>query len=226
MGLSNSIALLSFENYYNRLIERFLMLCSWFVSLLFLWLILLKGVGSYTAFVFACVLPQLLFFEVVRENLWGRLLVVSSILFGVLLKCDFVVNHNDYHFFSNATFANASLMFAGGALFVALFFGVRFLLSRFFENDEILMGEESDSSDGEVCDTDGQKYYSPFSAPEFKVVRLPVLCGVLAAVVYGYLTSDWINLAGPFGAYVSSLLVCLQPLAHLGFSKKRKGGCK
>ena len=226
MGLSNSIALLSFENYYNRLIERFLMLCSWFVSLLFLWLILLKGVGSYTAFVFACVLPQLLFFEVVRENLWGRLLVVSSILVGVLLKCDFVVNHNDYHFFSNATFANASLMFAGGALFVALFFGVRFLLSRFFENDEILMGEESDSSDGEVSDTDGQKYYSPFSAPEFKVVRLPVLCGVLAAVVYGYLTSDWINLAGPFGAYVSSLLVCLQPLAHLGFSKKRKGGRK
>ena len=225
MGLANSMVLLSFENYYNRLIERFLVLCSWFVSLLFLWLVLVKGGGSMASFVFACAVPQLLLIETVRENLWGRLLAVLSILFGVLLKCDFVVNHNDFHFFANATFANASLMFAGGTLFVALFFGVRFLLSRFFENDEILMGEESNSSDGEVPDSEEKKYYSPFSAPEFKVVRLPVLCGVLAAVTYGYFTSDWITLAGPFGAYVSCLFVCLQPFVHLGF-KKRKGGRK
>jgi hypothetical protein len=222
MGLANSIALLSFENYFNRLIERLLTLCSWFMSLLFLWLILLKGVGSVPSFVLACLVPQLMFFTAVRENLWGRMLVVVSILFGILLKCDFVVNHNDVHFFANATLANASLMFAGGVLFMALFLGVRFLLARFFENDEILMGEESDDSDGEVSVPESKKYLSPFSAPEFKVVRLPVLCGVLAAVVYGYLTSDWVNLAGPFGAYVSSLLVCLQPFAHLGFPKKRR----
>ena len=222
MGLANSIALLSFENYNNRLIGRFLMLCSWFMSLLFLWIILLKGERSLASFVFACAIPQLLLFEVVRESLWGRLLVVASILFGVLLKCDFVVNHNDFHFFTNASFGSASLMFAGGALFAVIFFGVRFLLSRFFENDEILMGEESDSPDGELPDVEEKKYYSPFSAPEFKVVRLPVLCGILAAVVYGYFTSDWIVLSGPFGAYVSSLLVCLQPFVHLGFSKKRK----
>ena len=226
MGLASSIALLSFENYYNRMIERFLMLCSWFVSLLFLWLILLKGEGSLSAFVFACAIPQLMLILAVRENLWGRLLVVSSILFGVLLKCDFVVNHNDYHFFSNATFANASLMFACGTLFVAIFFGVRFLLSRFFENDEILMGEESDSSDGEVVEVEEKRYYSPFSAPEFKVVRLPVLCGVLAAVAYGFFSSDWIVLAGPFGAYVSCLLVSLQPFVRFAFSRKRQGGRK
>jgi hypothetical protein len=222
MGLASSIALLSFENYYNRLIERFVLLCSWFISLLFLWVVLVKGEGCYTAFAFACVVPQLLFIEAVRENLWGRLLVVAFVLFGILLKCDFVVNLNEFHFFSNAAFANAGLMFACGALFVAIFFGVRFLLSRFFENDEILMGEESGSSDGEVVETDVNKYYSPFSAPEFKVVRLPVLCGVLTAVAYGYFTSDWVNLAGPFGAYVSCLLVCLQPFVHLGFSKKRR----
>ena len=222
MGLASSVVLLSFENYYNRMIERFLMLCSWFLSLLFLWLILLKGGGSVASFIFACAVPQLLLIEVVRESPWGRLLVVSSILFGFLLKCDFVVNHNDFHFFANANFANASLMFAGGTLFVAIFFGVRFWLSRFFENDEILMGEESDSSDGEMPDTEEKKYYSPFSAPEFKVVRLPVLCGVLAAVPYGYFTSDWITLAGPFGAYVSCLLVCLQPFVHIGLKKRRR----
>ncbi|WP_173474808.1 hypothetical protein [Fibrobacter succinogenes] len=222
MGLANSVVLLSFENYYNRMIERFLMLCSWFMSLLFLWLILLKGGGSVASFILACAVPQLLLFEAVRENLWGRMLVVFSILFGILLKCDFVVNHNDFHFFANVNFANLSLMFAGGTLFVALFFGVRFWLSRFFENDEILMGEESDSSDGEMPDTEEKKYYSPFSAPEFKVVRLPVLCGVLAAVAYGYFTSDWITLAGPFGAYVSCLLVCLQPFVHIGFKKRRR----
>lgn len=222
MGLANSVVLLSFENYYNRMIERFLMLCSWFMSLLFLWLILLKGGGSVASFILACAVPQLLLFETVRENLWGRMLVVFSILFGILLKCDFVVNHNDFHFFANVNFANLSLMFAGGTLFVALFFGVRFWLSRFFENDEILMGEESDSSDGEMPDTEERKNYSPFSAPEFKVVRLPVLCGVLAAVAYGYFTSDWITLAGPFGAYVSCLLVCLQPFVHIGFKQRRR----
>lgn len=221
MGLANSIALLSFENYYNRMIERFLMLCSWFIALLFFWLILLKGGGSFVSFIFACAVPQLLFFEFVRENLWGRLLVVLSILFGVLLKCDFVVNHNDFHFFANATFANAGLVFASGVLFVVLFFGVRLLLSRFFENNEILMGEESDSSDGEVPGSEDRKYYSPFSAPEFKVVRLPVLCGVLAAVTYGYFTSDWIVLAWPFGAYVSCLLISLQPFLHLGLKRRR-----
>lgn len=222
LGLAISIALLSFENYYNRLIARFLMLCSWFMALLFLWTILLKGHASMMSFVLSCAVPQLLFFEVVRENLWGRLFVVLCILFGGLIKCNFWVNLDDFHFFTNMTFASASLVLAGGILFVVLFLGVRFLLSRFFENDEILMGEESGNSDGEVPDGEEKKYYPSFSAPEFKVVRLPVLCGVLAAVAYGYFTSDWVNLAGPFGAYVSCLLVCMQPFMHLVFSKRRK----
>ena len=222
LGLAISIALLSFENYYNRLIARFLMLCSWFMALLFLWTILLKGHASMMSFVLSCAVPQLLFFEVVRENLWGRLFVVLCILFGGLLKCNFWVNLDDFHFFTNMTFASASIVLAGGILFVVLFLGVRFLLSRFFENDEILMGEESGNSDGEVPDGEEKKYYPSFSAPEFKVVRLPVLCGVLAAVAYGYFTSDWVNLAGPFGAYVSCLLVCMQPFMHLVFSKRRK----
>ncbi len=229
IGLAISIALLLFENYSNRLIVRFLMLCSWFMSLMFLWIILLRGEGCFTSFVFCCLVPQLLFIEAVRENVWGRLVVVLSILFGILLKCDYLVNFNDLLFFSNANFADVSLILAGAMLFVSLFLGVRFLLSRFFENDEILMGEEdssSDSSDGEVPDENEKKYYPSFSAPEFKVVRLPVLCGVLAAVAYGYFTSDWINLAGPFGAYVSCMLVCLKPFVLLGFFRKRKEGRK
>ena len=88
------------------------------------------------------------------------------------------------------------------------------------------MGEESDSSDGEVVEADEKRYYSPFSAPEFKVVRLPVLCGVLAAVAYGFFSSDWIVLAGPFGAYVSCLLISLQPFVRFAFSRKRQGGRK
>ncbi len=225
LGLAIAVALLLFENYFNRLIERLLVLCSWFMLLMFLWIILLKGEGCFTSFVFCCLVPQLLFIEAVRENVWGRLIVVMSILFGVLLKCDYLVNSNELLFFSNANFADVSLILAGAMLFVCLFLGVRFLLSRFFENDEILMGEVDsslDSSDGEVPDENEKKYYPSFSAPEFKVVRLPVLCGVLAAVAYGYFTSDWINLAGPFGAYVSCLLVCLKPFVHLGFFRKRR----
>ena len=229
IGLAISIALLLFENYSNRLIVRFLMLCSWFMLLMFMWIILLRGEGCFTSFVFCCLVPQFLFIEAVRENVWGRLIVVMSILFGILLKCDYLVNSNDLLFFSNANFADVSLILAGAMLFVLLFLGVRFLLSRFFENDEILMGEvdsSSDSSDGEVPDENEKKYYPSFSAPEFKVVRLPVLCGVLAAVAYGYFTSDWINLAGPFGAYVSCVLVCLKPFVHLGFFRNRREGRK
>jgi hypothetical protein len=171
--------------------------------------------------VFACAVPQLFFIGFIRENLWGRLLVSVCILFGILLKCDFMVNLHDAHFFSNLSFADAGILFMGVAMFVAIFLAVRFLLSRFFENDEILMGEEDETTDGEFPVAEPVKTYSPFSAPEFKVVRLPVLCGIMAGVVYGYWTSDWVNLAEPIAAYVSCVLVCLQPFIHMVFFKRR-----
>ena len=153
-------------------------------------------------------------------------MVALCILFGFLLKCDFVVCHRESRLILDFKFADASLLFVGAALFVAAFFGVRMLLSRFFENDEILMGEVNANDDDADIEEKKDVYYSPFSAPEFKVVRLPVLCGVLAAVTYGYFTSDWVHLAGPFGAYVGCLLVCLQPFAHVWLSRKGKGGRK
>jgi hypothetical protein len=97
------------------------------------------------------------------------------------------------------------------------------LLSRFFENDEILMGEVNANDDADI-EEKKDVYYSPFSAPEFKVVRLPVLCGILVGVAYGYFTSDWAGLVEPVAAYVSCVLVCLQPFVHLGFSKKYREG--
>jgi len=220
-GFALLIALLSFENYYNRLMEKYLLLSSWFMALLFLWMYLLKGEGSLVSLVFACAVPQLFFIESIRENLWGRLFVSLCILFGVLLKCGFLVNGKEALFFTNLNFADVGIMLAGVALFVAIFLAVRFLLARFFENDEILMGEEDENSDDEVPVVEAVKPFSPFSSPEFKVVRLPVLCGILAGVVYGYFTSDWIYLAEPFAAYVSCMLVCLQPFVHLSF--KRRG---
>lgn len=225
LGLALLVVLLSFENYYNRLMEKFLMLCSWFMALLFLWMFLVKGEVSFSSLIFVCVAPQLLLIKFVRNNLWGRLSVALCILFGVLLKCEFMVNYRDFDFFMNFTFADVSLMLAGGVLFVALFFAVRVLLSRFFENDEILMGEVDEKEDDGELEED-KKNYPSFSAPDFKVVRLPVLCGILAGVAYGYFTSDWIRLAEPVAAYVSGVLVCLQPFVHLVFSKKRREGRK
>ena len=225
-GFALLVALLSFENYYNRLMERYLVLSSWFMALLFFWMYQLNGQGSFISLIFACAVPQLFFIEFVRENLWGRLFVSLCILFGIVLKCDFMINIHDVHFFSNLNFADISIMIAGVTLFVAIFLAVRFLLARFFENDEILMGEEDENSDDEVPVVETVKPYSPFSSPEFKVVRLPVLCGIMAGVAYGYFTSDWINLAEPFAAYVSCMLVCLQPFVHLAFFKKRREGRK
>ena len=224
LGLALLVVLLSFENYYNRRSERFLMLCSWFMSLLFLWMILVKGEGCISSFVFACVVPQLLLVKAVRENLWSRLMVALSILFGFLLKCDFVVCSRESRFFLDFQFSDASLVFAGVSMFVAVFFGIRLLLSRLFENDEILMGEVDENSDDDVLDEEEKRYYPSFSAPEFKVVRLPVLCGILVGVAYAYFTSDWIRLVEPLAAYVSCVLVCLQPIVHLGFSRIRREG--
>jgi len=225
-GLAFLIALLSFENYYNRLMEKFLTLCSWFMAVLFLWMFFLKGDGSFVSFIFVCIVPQFMFIEIFRENLWGRLMVAVCILFGILLKCDYLVSFRDTRLFTNFCFADAGVMLAGFAVFIALFLSVRVLLSRFFENDEILMGEVDDNLDDDMSAEDDKKYYPPFSAPEFKVVRLPVLCGILVGVAYGYLTSDWTILAGPIAAYVSCVLVCLQPFIHLGFFKKRRGARK
>ena len=224
LGLALLVVLLSFENYYNRRTEKFLMLCSWFISVLFFWVLLVKGEGCISSFVFACVVPQFLFVKAVRENLWSRLMVALCILFGFLLKCDFVVCHRESRLILDFKFADASLLFVGVALFVAAFFGVRMLLSRFFENDEILMGEVNANADDEEIEEKKDVYYSPFSAPEFKVVRLPVLCGILVGVAYGYFTSDWAGLVEPVAAYVSCVLVCLQPFVHLGFSKKYREG--
>ena len=221
-GLALLTSLLSFENYYNRLMEKFLLLCSWFMAIFFLWMYLLKGEAHFVSFILVCVVPQLLFVEMVRENLWGRLAIALSILLGIMLKVDFAINSNDALLLSNLNFAHLSLISATIALFVAAFIGVRFLLARFFENDEILMGEENESSEDELDGGDSKKYYSPFSAPEFKVVRLPVLCGILVGVFYGSLTSDWGKLAEPIAAYVSCLLVCLQPFVYWVFSKKKR----
>lgn len=223
-GQALLVGLLSFENYYNLLMEKFLLLSSWFMALLFLWMFFLKGEVSWISLVFACVVPQLLFIGVVRENLWCRLIISVCILFGVLLKCDFVVSAHNVSFFSTLFFADAVLLFAGTAVFVALFWGIRIWLARFFENDEILLGEVDENADDDLLEE--KKYYPPFSALEFKVVRLPVLCGILVGVAYGYWTSDWINLAEPIAAYVSCVLVCMQPFLHLGFSKKRREGRK
>jgi hypothetical protein len=151
-------------------------------------------------------------------------MVALSILFGFLLKCDFVVCSRESRFFLDFQFSDASLVFVGAALFVAAFFGIRLLLSRFFENDEILMGEVDENSDDDDLDEEEKRYYPSFSAPEFKVVRLPVLCGILVGVAYGYFTSDWIRLVEPLAAYVSCVLVCLQPLVHLGFARIHREG--
>lgn len=224
LGLALLVVLLSFENYYNRRSVRFLMLCSWFMLILFLWMQLLKGDGCISSFIFTCVLPQFLFIKVVRENLWCRLMVALCILFGFLLKCDFVVCSRESRFFLDFKFADVSLVFFGVTLFVAVFFGVRMLLSRFFENDVILMGEVTENGDDAEPEVKKEVYYSPFSAPEFKVVRLPVLCGILVGVAYGYFTSDWIRLAEPVAAYVSCVLVCLQSFVRLGLSRKNREG--
>lgn len=213
LGIALMNLLISAENYRVRFLEKQVLLGSWFLCALWLWNFFLSGQCNFVSITLACVLPQLFFVEMVRENVFGRVALFLSVLAGGVAECLSIVMDGREWCFSAK---DLCLFVFGAALFMVLFYGIRLMFSKYIENGEILMGEvEEDENGNNESETEPTAYVAPLTSPEFKVLRFPVLCGVLIAVVYGANTGDWIVFFLPIIALVCGMMLCIKPLCLL-----------
>ncbi len=218
-GLAMVSMLLMAENYRVRLIEKLTLVFSWFMILFWIWNFVLNGDFCLSAFVFAGILPQFFFVEAVRESRWGHFALCLSVLAGMLLERFFLVSPS----LSGVGWVDAGLVAFGLGLFLTTFFGFRLLLRKGLENDEILMGDVEGA--GEALDSEfeaaSKKYFLPLSTPDYRILRLPLLMGVLMAilaVLWLFDASAQANVemslanvlpvTGPIVALVAGVLVC------------------
>lgn len=212
LGVSLMNLLISAEYYRVRVLEKQVLLGSWFLCALWLWNFFLRGQCNFVSIIFACALPQLFFVDVIRESVYGRVMLFLSVLVGGVTECLSIVMHGrEWHFAA----MDLCLLAFGIVLFMLLFYGVRVLFSRYIENGEILMGEVEEDEKGNASTERKNVYVAPLTSPEFKVLRFPVLCGLLCAVVYAAITGDWIVFFLPIVALVCGLMLCLKPLCVL-----------
>lgn len=166
------------ENYRVRILERLIPVLSFAMVLFWVWDYALKGTWSMAAFVFAGILPQFIWVEAVRESRCGRTLLMLSVLLGLFMeRVELVFTRA----LENLRLVDIGLVCFGFGLFIELFLLSRTKLSKWIENDEIVMGDvefvQKDSSEDSV-------YYPPFSTPEFKILRKPLLMGLLVCLLF------------------------------------------
>lgn len=178
--------LISVENYSVRLLEKLMLSGSWILGAFYLWNFILKGDFCVSAFIFACLLPQLLFVRAVRESRLGKNLVNLSVILGLLLERIFLVSPELQNVSTkNFGWIDWGLVAFGLGLFFLLFFGLRQKFSSAIENDEVQMGEVNVEELAEIRSSKNiARYFPPLTTPEFRTMRLPLLLGVLVALVY------------------------------------------
>lgn len=222
-GLALVNFLLTFENYRVRVLEKLTLVCSWFMCAFWVWNFIINGNFCVSAFVFAGVLPQLLFVEWVRENRYACVSLWLSILLGMLLERVYLVSPTMETF----GWIDLGLVAFGAGMFLVTFYGLRRLLQKGIEDDELLMGDVD--TVGEALDSEfeaaSRKYFLPLSTPEYRILRLPVLCGILVAILFSIWTfnaNDQVNielrlvnvfpLFGPIIALVAALILTSRAL--------------
>jgi len=228
-GLALVNLLLVVENYRVRLLEKMMVAGTFFMMVFWAWNFVLKEDWCVSAFVFAALLPQLMWVQTIRESRILRGLICLSVLLGMLLERIFmvapsVVNEQGK---LNLGLVDIGLFAFGAGTFLLVFFSLRKKLSRLLENDEIQMGEveENSSADNPEEEAEEKQYFSPLSTPEYKVLRLPLLFGILAATIFCVWAvdkSDLLNVdlafanifpvIGPIVALVSGIILCARPM--------------
>lgn len=213
LGIALVNLLISAEYYRVRLLEKQVLLGSWFLCALWLWNFFLNGECNYVSIVLACVFPQLLFIEFVRESVYCRVFLFLSVLLGGMTEAmSLVMRDREWSFSSN----ELCLLVFGVAMFMVIFYGIRMLFSRSIENGEILMGEvDEDENGNKPSENVSTAYVPPLTSPEFKVLKFPMLCGILVGVIYGANTGDWGVFFLPLVALVCGMILCLKPLCML-----------
>lgn len=221
-GLALVNILLCAEGYRVRLLEKLMLVGSWFLGAMILWDMALKGSSEMLVLVFAVVLPQLLFVSAVRETVAGRLCVCASIIVGLFLERLLLLFPSEI---APLHWQDYGLIVFGVGLFAILFFVARIKLSHAIEGEEVLMGELEESRP-KVVEKE-HRYFPPLTTPEFRTLRIPLLCGIVACVLFIiWVVSGWLELGIDFSAenivpmtypvvaVVACLVLCVRPFLN------------
>lgn len=191
-GVALVNGLLCLEGYRVRLLERLMVACSWMLLVIWFWDFLLKGEISLMAFVFAGVLPQLMLLERIRDIRWARMCSVISIQIGLFAERFFLVApsldpaKNELFSWTDWGLISFSL-----GLFILLFGCSRLLLSTRIIGEGTYFGEVdgSDMAKDEAVMMEserskGPEYKAPWTSEEFKLLRMPLLIGILVSILF------------------------------------------
>ena len=225
-GLAMVNIMLCGEGYRMRQLEKLMLVGSWFLGTFLLWDWALKGDLNVVVFIFAVLLPQLWFVSAVRESTLGRVLVASSVLVGMLLERVFLVFPTGG---SGIGWVDLGLVCFGFGLFGVVFLVARLKLSRLIEGEEVLMGEVDETASA-VAPAGRRTYFPPFTTPEFRMLRFPLLLGVLSCTLFlvwvvtcleengvTFTDANLVPLTCPIVTAVAGIVLCLRPLViHIG----------
>lgn len=225
-GLAMVNIMLCAEGYRMRQLEKLMLVGSWFLGAFLLWDFALKGNLSVTVLVFAVLLPQLMFVSAVRESTLGRVLVSSSIIVGLLLERVFLVFPSGVVGFG---WVDLGLICFGFGLFGVIFLVARLKLSRVIEGEEVLMGEVEETVPKRPA-TGRFSYFAPLTTPEFRMLRFPLLLGIIACTLFlvwvvgcleengiAFSDANLVPLTCPIITTVAGIVLCLRPLVmHIG----------
>lgn len=227
-GLALVNLLLCTEGYRVRLLERLLLIFSWFMCAIWVWDLMLKGSLCTSAFIFAGLLPQLRMVSFIRENKWGRIALSLSVLIGLFLERLYIVSPE----FGSCAASPLNwidwglIAFSVGG-FMLLFFGIRRYLNWKMEGVSSYFGEVdgTDLADAEQQELEKEGahgiekpkkgfYIQPWASEEYHVLRLPLLVGFAFALVY----SIWIlsqNVFANVGLSFANIVPLLYPIIAL-----------
>lgn len=189
-GLALVNSLLCAEGYRVRLLEKMTAAGSWFVCVFWIWEFLAKGIFFSGVFVFAGVLPQLLWVSAVRNSRIGRFLVSLSILLGFFLERLYLISPEKgcLPFFGVVDVGLVSFTIG---FFLLFYFGMRRSIGCFLDEEGTFFGDvdgsemEADISATEKFDKENETVYvHPFTSEEFRTIRLPLLLGILAMLLF------------------------------------------
>ncbi|SHK37205.1 c-type cytochrome [Fibrobacter sp. UWEL] len=189
-GLALVNALLCAEGFRVRMLERLMMVSSWIICVIWLWIFLRSGEFFAGTFVFAGVLPQLYWVAGVRDRRRGRLLISLSVLTGLFLERLYLVSPGFENISARLGWNDFGLISFSLGFFLLLFYGLRNFVGKYLEDYNTYFGEmdgsemEADVARTENLEQVQDSYVPPFSSPEFRSLRLPVLFGVLLTILF------------------------------------------
>ena len=224
-GLAMVNALLVAEGCRVRLLEKFMLACSFLMLLFWSWIFALRGEWNFSVFAFAALLPQLWWVSSVRESPFGRLAISLSVLIGLWLERYYLVLPTNPESFG---WVDAGLVAFSLGLFTTLLVFLRIKLRKPIEGGELVFGELDERPAPVV-----EHHTEPLTSREFIVLRFPLLLGVLVALVYtlwavaipAFETTavgvpNVFPLFYPIVALVASIVLCARPAWNIGRSSR------